>query len=35
MQYEKKIEKIKKILFILRIQITYTELYRLVWVEQV
>jgi hypothetical protein len=30
MQYEKKIEKIKKILFILRIQITYTELYRLV-----
>jgi hypothetical protein len=29
-QYEKKIEKIKKILFILRIQITYTELYRLV-----
>ena len=29
-QYEKKFEKIKKILFILRIQITYTELYRLV-----
>ena len=29
-QYEKKIEKIKKILFILRIQFTYTELYRLV-----